>query len=184
MAGSADNAIERLADDLRLPVLVGARRLRCARSARRSASSFSTTRPVQRIALPRCVMPWKRTSKLAQLRLRRPPRQQAPQPGHAQHAWANTSGMPDPAREVDVDVDRVVVARAPANRASVCGPRRQLQRRQFVADATGRRVVIHRSVRSSVAADQHRAQLGDQLPRWLVAREVLTTNSSAPFFFS
>ena len=95
-----------------------------------SCSSFSTTRPLQRIALPRCVMPRKRTSKRRSRLCGTQPVSSAAEPGHAQHAVREHVGHAGAAREVDVDVDRVVVARgAGEQRERGAVDRRQLQRR-------------------------------------------------------
>jgi hypothetical protein len=73
-----------------------------------------------------------------QLGLRRPLRQQAAQPGHAQHALGEDIGPAGAAREVQVDVDRVVVARcAGEERQHAAVHRWQLQWRQFIADLHG-----------------------------------------------
>ncbi|MNT56392.1 hypothetical protein D3C72_1936850 [compost metagenome] len=82
-------------------------------------------------------------------------------------------------------MDRVVVARgAREERERGAVHRRELQRGKFVADLDGVVAEGHRSfflqwrqtitVRSSATSSS----------RWLVAREVFTTNSSAPFFLS
>ncbi|MDT4871684.1 hypothetical protein FQZ97_1068260 [compost metagenome] len=121
----------------------------------------------------------------AQLRLRHPLREQPPEPRHAQHALRKHVGHAGLAREVGVDVDRVVVARgAREERERGAAHRRELQRGKFVADLDGVVAEGHRRfflqwrqtmiVRSSATSSS----------RWLVAREVFTTNSSAPFFLS
>jgi hypothetical protein len=98
-------------------------------------SSFSTTRPVQRTAWPRCVMPWKRTSKRRSCDCGAHCVSEPAEPGHAQHALREHVGHAGLAREVGVDVDRVVVARGAREereRGAVDGW--ELQCRQLVAD--------------------------------------------------
>ena len=101
----------------------------------------------------------------AQPALRRPAGEQPAEPGHAQHALREDVRHAGAARDVDVDVDRVVVAGSAGEqrqRRAVHG--RQLQRRQFVADLNGVEGGEFMAVpsASSVAADEHRAQLGHQ----------------------
>ena len=74
-------------------------------------------------------------AELAQVPLRRPVGQQAPEPRHRQHAVGEHVGHPGGAGEIDVDVHRVVVAGRPGvERERRPGQRRQRQRRQRVAD--------------------------------------------------
>ena len=77
---------------------------------------------------------------------------------------------------------------APANSASVVRfTGGELQRRQLVADLHGvEGDGVHDGLQASGQLRQTRTARSSATssPCWLVAREVLTTNSSAPFFLS